>query len=85
MMAATGECGVAVSAGVYCRIHVGSGIDLFRLGDKLTELLLAAEESAPVLDSSVSVDRGEGVIKIEMTIAAPLRMRSRWSFWLRVA
>lgn len=46
-----------------------SSVDLFEQGDRLTEALIAQEQSVPQLkDSAVSIDRGAGVVEVEASV-----------------
>lgn len=59
---------MTIGVGIHWKYRVVGDMDLFAYADRLTEALLALETSTPGLqDSAVSVDRGKGVIEIEVS------------------
>lgn len=61
---------MTIGVGIHWKYRVVSDVDLFACADRLTEALLELDTSTPGLqDSAVSVDRGQGIIEVEVSAA----------------
>lgn len=59
---------MTIGVAIHWKFRAAGTVDIFEFADRVTEALLELERSTPaVLDSAVSVDRGQRVVEIEVS------------------